>query len=267
MVNPQDGWDPYDLSRSVPSRRMGEHIVRRVTPWTPTNHALLRHLEQVGFEASPRVVAEGLDGTGHEVLTWIEGDVVAPQPWTEPETVLWETGRLLRRLHEATASFQPPPDARWSPWPLREHGPGTVISHCNVAPWNLVIRGGKPVGLVEWRYAGPTDRLNEIAVTGWYCAQLHDDDVAGRVGLPGAEVRAAWLTAFLDGYQLPKQERVGLVTRMIEFAIRDTAGYARYQKITPETTADRHLWLMSWQIRAADWQLRHRQMLQNAIER
>jgi hypothetical protein len=112
MVNSQDDWDPYDLSRSVPTRRIGEHIARRVTPWTPTNHALLRHLEQVGFEASPRVVAEGLDGTGHEVLTWIEGDIVAPQPWTEPETVLWETGRLLRRLHEATASFQPPSDAR-----------------------------------------------------------------------------------------------------------------------------------------------------------
>jgi hypothetical protein len=262
-----DGWNPRDLSQSVPIHRVGDRVLRGVTPWTRTNHALLRHLEQVGFDASPRVVGDGFDDAGHEILTWIEGDIVTPQPWAEPESVLSETGRLIRQLHEATASFTPPADAQWSPWPLRDYGTDAVVSHCNIAPWNLVVREGKPVGLVEWRYAGPTKRLNELAVTGWYCAQLHDDDVGTRVGLPDAHVRAAWLKIFLDGYELPRRQRADLVTRMIEFAIRDTAGYARFQRISPDTTDSRHLWLMSWQIRAADWMLRHRQMLQNTIER
>jgi hypothetical protein len=41
---------------------------------------------------------------------------------------------------------------------------------------------------IGWEYAGPADPLEEIAVTGWYCAQLHD--VAERAGLPGACARA-----------------------------------------------------------------------------
>ena len=266
MVDVPDDWSPLDLSQPVPMRRVRDRVLRRVAPWTPTTHALLRHLHQVGFDASPRVVADGFDNAGNEILTWIEGDVVTPQPWAEPERVLAGTGRLMRRLHEATSSFTPPPDARWSAWPLRDDGPDAVVSHCNIAPWNIVIRGGEPVGLIEWQYAGPTDRLNEVAVTGWYCAQLHDDDVAARVGLPDAPERAAWLKTFLDSYGLPRRERAGLVTRMIEFAVRDTAGYARFQQITPETTDSRHLWLMSWQIRAADWMLRHRQLLQKVIE-
>jgi hypothetical protein len=85
--------------------------------------------------------------------------------------------------------------------------------------------------------------------------------------LSDAEIRASWLNAFLDGYELPIRERAGLVTRMVEFAVRDTAAYARrVQGITPETTDAGHIWLMAWQIRAADWMLDHRSLLQNAIE-
>lgn len=262
-----DASTPPDLSRPAPVQRVGSHLLRRAWPWTATTHALLRHLEDVGFDACPRVVGDGFDDAGREVLTWIEGEVVHPQPWDAPEPALFEVGRLMRRLHEATSSFVPPADARWMPWTLHERGPHTIVSHCNIAPWNIVNRDGRPIAFINWEYAGPTDRLNEIAATGWYCAQLHGDDVAELVGLPAAEVRAGWLKAFLDGYGLPARERVGLVTRMIEFAVRDTAGYARVQGITPETTDASHVWLLAWQIRAADWMLRHRRLLQNAIER
>jgi hypothetical protein len=53
---------------------------------------------------------------------------------------------------------------------------------------------------------------------------------------------------------------------MVEFAVRDTAEYARMHDITPDTTDVEHLWLMSWQIRAADWMLDHRTLLQDAIQ-
>ena len=35
--------------------RHGDTILRPAGPWTPAVHALLRHLEEVGFPASPRV--------------------------------------------------------------------------------------------------------------------------------------------------------------------------------------------------------------------
>jgi hypothetical protein len=49
---------------------------------------------------------------------------------------------------------------------------------------------GRAVGLVDWSLAGPTDRLDEVAVTGWWTAQLHDDDIAAANGLPDAAGRA-----------------------------------------------------------------------------
>ena len=82
------------------------------------------------------------------------------------------------------------------------------------------MREARPVAFIEWQYAGPVCRLDEIAATGWYCCHLVDDDVAEMLGLPEAGRRALWLRAFLDGYRLPRRERQGLVTRMIEFAVR-----------------------------------------------
>src|SRR5215472_6228868 len=47
-------------------------------PWTPTVHAPLRHLEEVGFDGAPRLVGFGLDADGREMLTFIHCDVA---PW------------------------------------------------------------------------------------------------------------------------------------------------------------------------------------------
>jgi hypothetical protein len=41
---------------------------------------------------------------------------------------IWAVGRLLRELHDATASFQPPADAVWRPWLFHNDGPGSVVS-------------------------------------------------------------------------------------------------------------------------------------------
>jgi hypothetical protein len=53
---------------------------------------------------------------------------------------------------------------------------------------------------------------------------------------------------------------------MIEYAVRDTAGFARTRHITPESTDPEPLWLLSWQIRAADWMLANRALLERIIQ-
>jgi Phosphotransferase enzyme family len=176
---------------------------------------------------------------------------------------------LLRDLHRATATFQPPPGAVWFPWHGRDlGGPDQVIGHCDVAPWNIVTRGGLPVALIDWETAGPVDPLVELAQLGWLNAKLHDDTVAALEQLPPAADRARQLAAIVDGYGLTAAQRRGFVGQMIEFAICDTASEADDAAIAPETTAHPvALWAMAWRARSAAWMVRHRRLLETALMR
>lgn len=111
-------FEPLAAAEGGPSLvvRHDDTVLRPAEPWTPTIHALLRHLEAVGFTGAPRVVGDGYDGHGNEVLTYVEGEVRHPHPWSDD--AIWRVGRLLRQLHDATASFQPPADAVWPARPI-----------------------------------------------------------------------------------------------------------------------------------------------------
>jgi Ser/Thr protein kinase RdoA (MazF antagonist) len=123
-------------------------VIRDAGPWTPAVHVLLRHLEDAGFAAAPRLVGSGFDPGGREVLTFIDGEFTQPGPWSLDGAA--SLGSLLRELHQATRSFRPPRAAVWFPWHGRDLGsPVKVIGHCDVAPWNIVARDGLPVALME----------------------------------------------------------------------------------------------------------------------
>jgi len=62
--------------------RAGDIVIRDAGPWTPTVHALLRHLEEVGFHGAPRVVGSGFDAQGRETLSFVAGEFIQPGPWT-----------------------------------------------------------------------------------------------------------------------------------------------------------------------------------------
>ena len=245
--------------------RRGQVVVRETGPWAATVHSLLRHLEDVGFAGSPRVVGSGFDPDGRETLAYIEGEFTDPGPWSLEGAAA--VGHMLRELHDATASYRPAPDALWGPWfgrPLG--GPARVIGHCDVAPWNIVARNGLPVALIDWDFAGPVDPLVELAQACWLNAQLHDDVVAEREGLPPLVDRAKQLRATVDAYGLSARQRHGFVDRIIEFVVHATAWEADEAEVTPDTSAYPEApWALAWRVRAAAWQLRHRRTLQNAL--
>jgi hypothetical protein len=265
-VDSTSSFEPLSAAEGGPSHvvRSGGTVRRPAGPWTSTVHALLRHLEEVGFAGSPRVVGDGVDADGNEVLTWIDGDIIHPHAWSDEGVS--RVGSLLRDLHTATAGFRPPPEAVWQPWWMHNHGPDSVIGHCDAGPWHTVARDGVPVALVDWTLAGPVDRLDEVVATAWWNAQLHDDDVAERNNLPDAVTRARQLRLFLDGYELPTKHRADLVSRMIEFAIRDCAAEAARAHVTPESTDPAPLWALAWRARAASWMIHHRNLLERAVK-
>lgn len=259
----EDAEVPLDGGRTKVWRR-GDVVLREGRPWSATIHAFLRHLEEHGFDGSPRVVGDGFDEQGRETLSYIEGEFVHPAPWREDALPM--IGARLRRLHDAGQSFRVPDGAIWAPCVLRGLGTAhAVFGHCDPAPWNIVARDGLPVGLIDWETAGPVDPLIELAHCCWTNAHLYDDDVAERQGLAPPEERAYHARLICEGYGLARLPRRAIVRAMIDVATADAANEAIEGNVTPETTDPEKLWPIACRARSAAWMVRNRQMLEGVI--
>lgn len=179
--------------------RVGDTVRRPLRPTTPATHALLRHLEDVGFDGAPRVL--GVDSAGREVLTYVPGDAVtAPAPdWGLTDAALRSVGELLRRFHDAVAGFDPAPH-RWShPAPEPFHGGGVAHNDPNLD--NVVFRDGRAVALIDFDLAAPGAPVWDVAATARLWAPLRApsdiDDVRRGRGL--ARVRILADAYGLDG--------------------------------------------------------------------
>ncbi|WP_246730846.1 aminoglycoside phosphotransferase family protein [Rhizobium laguerreae] len=244
--------------------RRNQVVYREGGPWSATVISLLRHLQTCGFTGAPLIVGTGFDDRGRETLSFIEGDFVHPAPWTDE--AFTEIGSMLRRLHDAAASFTIPANAIWRDWFGRGLGDGPfVIGHCDTGHWNIVCRSNQPFALIDWEVAGPVRVDIELAQACWLNAQLYDDDLAERVGLGSAETRAHQVRLLLDGYGLPRKGRVGFFDKLVMFAIHDAAEQAREAVVMPESTAVEPLWAITWRTRSASWMLRHRGVLEAAL--
>jgi signal transduction histidine kinase len=249
--------------------RAGGIVYRSPGPQSPTVIALLRHLEAVGFEAAPRVIGDGFAPDGREILAYIEGRSPQPEPWSDDAVA--DIGRLLRRLHEATATFGTEGRA-WRPWFARSlPGDEIVIGHGDLGPWNILARQGRPVAFIDWDNAGPVDATWELAQVAWLNVQLHDDDIAERVGLPGAAHRARQLRVLVDEYGLARDRRRALVDQMAELAVHEARQEAVDGGVTPDSSTAVAgngypiLWAVAWRCRSASWILRHRTLLSDAL--
>lgn len=179
--------------------RVGETIRRATGPWTPAVHALLRHLEAVGFDGAPRVL--GIDEQGREALTFIEGGEAA---WSDTE--LGAAAELGRRYHDAVASFVPPPDASWQ---LMEGAPREheLICHNDLSPWNTVYRDELPVAFIDWDLAAPGTRVWDVAWAVYRYVPLFDDESCRRLAIP-VQPRAPRVRLFCDAYGLRDRSRL-----------------------------------------------------------
>src|SRR3954462_3402088 len=96
-----------------PVVRAGDPVRRNIGPWTPAVHALLRHLEYVGFTGSPRAL--GIDERGREGLSYLQGEC-GESPlaahWVTDEALV-TVATMLRMFHDAQYGFRPAPDAVW----------------------------------------------------------------------------------------------------------------------------------------------------------
>lgn len=164
--------------------RVGGTVRRPWGSWTPSVHELLQHLRAVGFREAPAPL--GSDDRGREVLEYVPGEdsgwpFRAVVQRTEGALAL---GELVRRLRLALASFRCPADAVWQ---FGQGAPGTgqQLQHGDLAPWNVLWAGGRPICVIDWDLAGPDDPLTDTAFLAWFAVPFLDDDRARSRGFSG----------------------------------------------------------------------------------
>jgi hypothetical protein len=198
--------------------RVGATVRRPRQPQSPFVAAYLAHLEAVGFDGAPRFL--GVDERGRDVLDYVEGDVpgAPPEPWACTDEVVAGIGELVRRLHDASAGWAPPPELDWFgrhtaielPAQLVDVvGVPELVAHCDVTPQNVVFRGGLPVALVDFDLARPTRRVLDMLTTAmWWVPLQHPADRAPAHA--GVDVPAR-LRLLLDAYGMAPAGRTELL--------------------------------------------------------
>lgn len=238
--------------------RVGNTVRRRAGPWTPAVHALLRFLENAGFEA-PR--PGGMDEKDREILDYIDGDVHPgwPDPipdWVMDDDHLAEGARHLRRYHDLVERFNPPAGARWR---LVAPTAPEIICHNDWAPWNALFRQRHVVVMLDWDMAGPGTRLWDVANSAYSWVPLY----LGRRQL-GIDEQARGLRLFCDAYGL--SDRASLLDVLKERTIF-VAEVIQEQARLGDTGAMK---LADWGVparmkREAAYQDEHRVVLERAL--
>lgn len=217
--------------------RVGNTVRRQGGAWTPTIHALLKHLEKVGFEGAPRAL--GFDEQGREVLSFIEGEVTSggrtPHAYMWSSGTLTATAKLLKRVHEATSTFKIPTDAKWL-WKENATDGTRVICHNDIALWNTVFRHQKPVAFIDWDLAAPGPAESEVAYALWCFVPLWHDEKP-RPGMNfGVQDRAKRIRLFCDAYGLSKRDDIfdrirakqnAVITEVKRIADEGSVGYQK----------------------------------------
>jgi Phosphotransferase enzyme family len=173
-------------------------VTRPASAWSPTVHSFLRYLRGQGLTCVPQPIeVEG----GVERLVAIEGESGA-DGWAHQhfEAGLRSAARLLRTLHDASAGWDPPPDAVFCA-PDVESGAEKVWCHGDFGPWNMVWQGDDAVGLIDWDFLHRGPRLDDVAYALRWFTPARDDEMALTWHhFPTVPDRAARVRVFLQTY-------------------------------------------------------------------
>lgn len=242
--------------------RVGDTVRRPTGPWTPGVHALLHHLEAVGFDGAPRVVAREGDV---EILSFVPGVVaIPPYPdWSTSKDLLLSVADLQRRYHAAVAEFRPQPGAIWLDGPAPIEYSGALVCHNDLCLENVVVCDGHAVGFIDFDFARPVDRVWDIAIALRHWGPMWDaaDLDESRVDLD----RVARCATFLGAHRLTDAESERTIDALITFGDRALA-FVRAQAEAGHT-GHRRQWDAGYEgknRRAQEWVIANRVALSSS---
>lgn len=187
--------------------KVGQTVRRSAPPCWPTIHALLKQLRQAGFSKIPEPFGIGEDG--REVLSFIEGRGGHPPitPDIASDEALRSAAATIREFHDASVGFTAD---GWNTDAADPIGPGEVICHNDLAPFNLIYRDRSVVAIIDWDGAAPGRRVWDLAYAVWRLVPLHRPEYASPLGWPDVD-RAARLAMFADAYRMSAEIRRELI--------------------------------------------------------
>jgi len=234
--------------------RVGSTVHRPTGRHTEAVHALLAHLAATGFDGVPRVLA-AFDDT--EVLGYIDGRAAnLPTPeWALTDDALDSVGVLLRDYHEHVAAF--PGTGRAWQRAVPADWRGTLVTHNDSHPANIVFRDGRAVALIDFDLAAPGCVAWELAVAACFWAPLLDPgDVTD--SRQGQSTRRFRLLA--DSYGAPADLRQDVVAATV-------AANGWIASIIEDAAADGHPAFASvWAHEAAKYRRAHDWLLQHQAD-
>jgi hypothetical protein len=113
------------------------------------------------------------------MLTYLPGEVIGdrvPWPaWAYADSTLVQVGQWMRRIHDATADFMPPEDARWFIDRAMQHG--WIVGHQDAAPYNAVMKARRSCGCRSPLRRSASSQARAISGTGpaaFICCSMAD---------------------------------------------------------------------------------------------
>lgn len=191
--------------------KQNDTVIRPLSAHSEAVHRLLTHLHQEGFTSCPQFISS--DGK-NEILSFVEGETYnyPLRGAIASDEALMSAARLLRQFHDASATFLQH-DHRKQHWMLPTREPAEVICHGDFAPYNVALKGQTVLGVFDFDTAHPAPRLWDIAyaVYCWAPFKTHHIDKLGSL-----DQQIARAKMFLDAYGVSEQERVSLVSTMVQ---------------------------------------------------
>lgn len=202
--------------------RVGDTVRRPITADRSDVHDLLRHLEAIGFEGTPRLL--GIDEHNREILSYLPGDV--PRDLDHFSDVqLRSAAALLRRFHDTTAYSL-----------LARRQSAEVLCHNDWGPPNAVFHQGLPYGIIDFDTMVPGLRLWDLGYSAFAWLDLGNPDYTG-----AEQVRR--LSVFSEAYGLSACSPAQIAA----YAVARQTALASSGRVKGKTE------MADWAASAADW--------------
>lgn len=189
--------------------RVGDTVRRPRGHRAPFVSTAVTWLNEHGFAHAPTYL--GVDEQDRDVFEYVPG-TTTDHPSQRQEAAYRNIASILRRLHTITSGAD-----------FLESGSSCLL-HGDPGPYNVIMRDGRPVALIDWDSARPGKPVEDVGYAGWTrCVQS--------VGNVPVHDQAQRLRAFRDAYDpaLPGDE---LLTAVLD-------QQARIAQIEARVAADR----------------------------